>query len=282
MFGSQKAYGANNQQHNNNTYGNNNHSSSSQSNDSFWGNQQQQQQTRSNNIDNNRLNYSSAARDSSAAVFANDSLYGYKANLDSRLDKLGPKSEKYGNLASFASSAKKSTTWATIASQPAKSQPKSLKLTKMAGLTGTTSKHLPPTVAMDAMWDSPKNGVSIGPGGANKSGTGPLPTSVNAVTPSSVPASVSPIVQPPSDDLYSPGSNMVDKFPSSENDPPLPSAQQPVTSENSWNNVNNGNSSPDGSVANSMDSRQTPTYPISMPNRQPPKYNEYNGNHSQS
>ncbi|KAH9526822.1 YTH domain-containing protein 2 [Dermatophagoides farinae] len=280
MFGSQKAYGANNQhQNNNNSYGNN--YSSSQSNDSFWGNQQQQQQyqqTRSNNVDNNQLNYSSAA----AAVIANDSLYGYQANanIDSRSDKLAPKSEKYGNLASFASSAKKSTTWATIASQPAKSQPKSLKLTKMAGLTGTTSKHLPPTVAMDAMWDSPKNGVSSG---ASKSITGPLPTSASVIT--AVPSSVSPtaaaVAQPMSDDLYSPVSNMVEQFPSSDNDPPLPSAQQPVTRENSWNstnnnnnNNNNGNSSPVGSVANSTDSIR-PTYATSVP-----KYNEHNGNNN--
>ncbi|KAH9424481.1 YTH domain-containing protein 2 [Dermatophagoides pteronyssinus] len=316
MFGSQKAYGANNQQqqqqqsNNNTTYGNNNtssyySSSSLQSNDSFWGNQQQQQQ-RSNNIDNNRLNYSSAAaavvRDSSSVTgIANDSLYGYQTNLDSRSDnKLATvKSEKYGNLASFASSAKKSTTWATIASQPAKSQPKSLKLTKMAGLTGTTSKHLPPTVAMDAMWDSPKNnGISIGAGGANKSSTGSLSTSGSVITVN--PSSVSPTVQQTSnsDDLYSPVSNMIEKFPSSDNDPPLPSAQpsQPVvvTRENSWNsannNGNNNNSSPEGSVSNSMDSRQTPIYPppnqTSMPNRhqqqqQQPKYNEHNGNHSQ-
>ena len=74
---------------------------------------------------------------------------------------------------------KKTTTWASVASQPAKSQPKLLK-SKMAasGLTGSTSKHLPPTVTMDAIsWDSKNGAIGNGPLGSK---TIPPPTVISA------------------------------------------------------------------------------------------------------
>ncbi|CAG2104171.1 unnamed protein product [Medioppia subpectinata] len=67
--------------------------------------------------------------------------------------------KKFGDSA--VGSAPKKTTWASIASQPAKPQPKSLK-SKMSSsvLTGSTSKHLPPTTSMEAIgtWEA-KNGA---------------------------------------------------------------------------------------------------------------------------
>lgn len=289
MFGSQKAYGANSNNNNNHTnqhnYGNTSYySSTSPSNDSFWGNRS-----------GNRLNYSNAVARDSAPInpaIANDSLYGYNSldknseQIDSNkvsgkqllflfnklvsnclsLDYSG-KNEKYGNLASIVSaSSGKKTTWATIASQPAKSQPKSLKSKMAAGLTGTT-KHLP--VISDVMsWDSKNGSLSNVSSGSGKS--------IGHSTPAAavIPNSQSLVPQPMpstivhndtiSSELYL-SDNMMDPTPAQ------------AARENSWNN--NGNSSPAGSITANSD-RQTPT---NQPKQSNNNYkNEHlNGAHSQ-
>lgn len=258
MFGSQKAYGGNS--NNNNNYGNTSHYSSQQSsnasstNDSFWGNRSQQQQQ-------NRLNYSASIGSDSGTsnandqpvpeAIANDSLYGYQTLENSE----NSKNEKYGNLAPSIVSSGKTTTWASIASQPAKSQPKSLKAKMAAGLTGTASKFLPPTVTMDAMsWDS-KNGSisSVVSGGAKAN----LPPNANVISSaqSSVSSSATSVHPGPPlspDDLYSSAD--------------VPPAQAQVG--NSWSN-NGGNVSPVGSITNNSDSsRQTATPNTNMHSQQ--------------
>lgn len=85
------------------------------------------------------------------------------------------------------------TTWASIAKQPAKMQPKSLKSKMAFGLTGSSSKHLPIAVSMESnSWDS-KNGPSGGK-------TIPPPAVI------STPSVPQPVVQPlamPIDELSS-------------------------------------------------------------------------------
>ncbi len=93
------------------------------------------------------------------------SLFNYFSSL------LGPfsgsmsepkKFDSIGSSSGAVGQVPKKMTWASIASQPAKPQPKSLK-SKMSSsvLTGSTSKHLPPA-SMEAIgtWES-KNGTTV-------------------------------------------------------------------------------------------------------------------------
>lgn len=131
-----------------------------------------------------------------------------------------------------------------------------------SGLTGSTSKHLPPTVTMDAMsWES-KNGSM------NNSSIGgkslPPPT---VIANSSVPPPISQSSLSPVEDLPSP------VIQTQLHSPPQRSMNQ-ANKENSW--ASNGNSSSSGSISTSASSPR-PLQPQIAATNSVPKPNHYKG-----